>query len=306
MPKPMSFALLFSGQGTQHPAMLPWLTDDGLVRAMCVRLGVDDWRHALMDPGWAARNDNAQTLLTGLALAAWSQLAPLLASPAAVAGYSVGELAAFSAAGVIDPTTAAALAPQRAAAMDHCAARAPGGLLAVSGLPEQQLEQLRVETGLALAIRNGDASVIFGGPVAALEDAERLAAAAGAQVTRLRVNVASHTPWMREAAESFSRTLAEVPFHAPSVVLFSNAADRIRDARSARVALAAQIAQTVRWDDCMEGVLARQVRCVLEVGPGQALARMWNQRYPTVPARACDDFRSAASIAAWLNGHADR
>ena len=301
----MSFALLFSGQGTQQPAMLPWLADDALVRAMCARLGIDDWRHALAKPEWAERNDNAQTLLTGLALAAWGQLAPLLAPPAAVAGYSVGELAAFSAAGVIDPATAAALAPQRAEAMDHCAARAPGGLLAVSGVSEQKLEQLRVEAGLELAIRNGSASVILGGPIAALNDAERKAAALGAQCTRLRVNVASHTPWMREAAESFSRTLAQVPFDAPRVVLFSNAGDRIRDAKSARVALAAQIARTVRWDECMENVLARQVRCVLEVGPGQALARMWNQRYPTVPARACDDFRSAAAIAAWLNSHAD-
>ncbi len=302
----MSFALLFSGQGNQHPAMLPWLAEDARVRDMCARLGIDDWRRALVEPGWAERNENAQTLLTGLALAAWGQLAPLVPSPAAVAGYSVGELAAFSAAGVIDPATAAALAPQRAKAMDRCAARAPGGLLAVSGLSEPRLERLRVETGLALAIRNGSQSVILGGPNAALDDAERMALAAGAQFTRLRVNVASHTPWMREAAESFSRTLADVPFQAPQVVLFSNAADRIRDARLARLALATQIANIVRWDECMENVMARQVRCVLEIGPGQALARMWNQRYTTVPARACDDFRSAQAIAAWLNSHADR
>ena len=301
----MSFALLFSGQGNQHPAMLPWLADDPLVRNMCARLGVDDWRRALADPQWAERNGNAQTLLTGLALAAWAQLAPLVPPPAAVAGYSVGELAAFSAAGVIDAGAAAALAPQRAEAMDRCAARAPGGLLAVSGLSEQKLEQLRIDAGLELAIRNGNASVVLGGPIAALNDAERMALAAGAQCTRLRVNVASHTPWMREAAESFSLVLAQVPFHAPRAVLFSNAGDRIRDAGSARVALAAQIAQTVRWDECMENIMARQVRCVLEVGPGQALARMWNQRHPGVPARACDDFRSAAAVAAWLNSHAD-
>lgn len=35
----MSFALLFSGQGTQHPEMLPWLADDALVRGMCAQLG---------------------------------------------------------------------------------------------------------------------------------------------------------------------------------------------------------------------------------------------------------------------------
>lgn len=301
----MSYALLFSGQGTQHPAMLPWLADDAIVRGMCVQLGVDDWRVALADPEWAERNSNAQLLLTSLALAAWGQLAPLVPPPAAVAGYSVGELAAFSAAGVIDPGAAAALAPQRAEAMDRCAAHTPGGLLAVSGLPEQSLEQLRIETGLELAIRNGDASVVLGGPVAALDKAERTGMAAGAHCTRLRVNVASHTPWMREAAKSFFHTLAQVPFRAPRVVLFSNTGERMHDANSARTALAAQIAQTVRWDECMENIMARQVRCVLEMGPGQALARMWNQRYPTVPARACDDFRSAAAIAAWLNSHAD-
>ncbi|MDR6538648.1 acyltransferase domain-containing protein [Variovorax soli] len=300
----MSFALLFSGQGTQHPAMLPWLADDALVREMHARLRIDDWRRALADPGWAERNDNAQTLLTSLALAAWRQLAPLVPSPSAVAGYSVGELAAFSAAGVIDAATAAALAPLRAEAMDRCAARAPGGLLAVGGLPEPALERLRAESGLALAIRNGDQNVILGGPHAALDQAEARGLAAGAQCTRLRVNVASHTPWMREAAERFAVTLAELPFGAPRVVLFGNAGDRIRDASSARASLAAQIATTVRWDECMENVMARQVRCVLEVGPGHALARMWNQRYPAVPARACDDFRSAAAVAAWVNGHA--
>ncbi|GAA4349522.1 malonate decarboxylase subunit epsilon [Variovorax defluvii] len=302
----MSFALLFSGQGTQHPAMLPWLAEDERVRATCERLRIGDWRQALADPAWAERNDNAQTLLTGLALAAWAQLAPLTAAPAAIAGYSVGELAAFSAAGVIEPDTAAALAARRAEAMDRCAARTPGGLLAVSGLPASRLEPLCAEAGVALAIRNADDSVILGGPLAAVERAERAARQAGAQCTRLRVRVASHTPWMREAAESFAQTLAQVPFHPPRVRLFGNAHDRIRDAATARAALAAQIAATVRWDECMENIQARQVRCVLEMGPGQALARMWNQRCPSVPARACDDFRSAAAIAAWLDSHADR
>ena len=302
----MSFALLFSGQGNQHPAMLPWLADDATVRGMCARLGVGDWRQALADAGWAERNDNAQTLLTSLALAAWGQLAPKVPPPAAVAGYSVGELAAFSAAGVIDPAAAAALAPRRAEAMDRCAAESPGGLVAVTGLAGQALEQLRSDAGLELAIRNGDASVVLGGPVDALDSAERMAVAAGAQCTRLRVNVASHTRWMREAAESFSQTLADVPFLAPRALLFSNTGDRVRDASAARAGLAAQIAQTVRWDECMENISARQVRCVLEIGPGQALARMWNQRHPAVPARACDDFRSAAAVAAWLNSHAEQ
>ena len=301
----MSFALLFSGQGTQHADMLPWLADDEYVLAMRAQLGIDDWRSHLANPVWAMNNCNAQLLLTHLSLAAWSQLAPLVPPPAVVAGYSVGELPAFSAAGAIAPADAARLAPLRAAAMDRCAAHSRGGLLAVSGLSRPRVDGLCDELGLETAIRNGVDSVVLGGLDDALVRAEARALAEGAQCTRLRISIASHTSWMRSAAESFANSLEAISFQAPRTALFSNAADRIRDASAARSALAAQIATTVRWDECMENVMARQVACVLEIGPGQALARMWNQRYPSVPARACDDFRSVEAIATWLDRHVE-
>ena len=301
----MSFALVFSGQGMQHPAMLPWLApDDALVRLTGAQLGVADWRTSLEDAGWAACNRHAQCLLTGLGLAAWQQLATDLPSPAAIAGYSVGELAAFSAAGVFDAATALALARDRAEAMDRCAIHTPGGLLAVSGLVMSLLEPLCHATGVAVAIRNGVDSAVIGGPHAALAKAESQALQHHAHCTRLKVHVASHTPWMQAAADGFAQTLAPLPFQRPRSPLFSNAADRILDAAQAKAALAAQIAQTVRWDECMDNLAARGVRCVLEVGPGQALARIWNQRYPDIPARACDDFRSAAAVVAWVRSHA--
>ena len=173
----MSFALLFSGQGTQHPAMLPWLADDALVRDTCARLGVDDWRRALEDPLGPQRNDNAQTLLTGLALAAWNQLAPQVASPAAVAGYSVGELAAFSAAGVIEPETAAALARREPRRWIDARRWHPVACWRSAVLRETRLERLRLATGLAIAIRNGIESVVLGGSHTALDAAERMAVA---------------------------------------------------------------------------------------------------------------------------------
>jgi [acyl-carrier-protein] S-malonyltransferase len=153
----MSFALLFSGQGVQHPLMLPWLDDGSVhVRRSAQALGVAAWRQALHDPAWAIANLHAQILLTGLGLAAWWQLAPRLPAPAAVAGYSVGELAAFSAAGVFDFDTALRLAQRRAAAMDRCAEQAPGGLLAVTGLDTAAVAALcAATTGVSVAIRAG-------------------------------------------------------------------------------------------------------------------------------------------------------
>jgi len=297
----MSYALIFSGQGMQHAAMLPWLADDELVRRTADLLGTRDWRAALSDAAWAANNAHAQRLLTGLGLAAWRQLAARLPAPAAIAGYSVGELAAFAAAGVFDDPTALELAATRAEAMDRAAASAPGGLMAVSGLAPDRIVALCAATGVELAIRNGHDSVVCGGPHAALDAAQAAATAAGARCTRLAVAVASHTSWMRPAATRFLQTLQARPFAAPHTALFSHAAGRVRDAEAARAALAAQLAVTVRWDDCMDELQARGVRCVLEVGPGAALARMWNERVPEIPARSCDEFRGATAIAQWVN-----
>ncbi|HEX6704804.1 MAG TPA: acyltransferase domain-containing protein [Albitalea sp.] len=296
----MSFALLFSGQGTQHPEMLSWLTDDEIVQAMCSGLGIPDWRSAVADPAWVERNANAQTLLTGLALSAWRHIAPAVPSPSGIAGYSVGELAAFCAAGVYDPECALGLSRHRAGAMDRCAERMPGGLLAVTGLASDAIDRLCTRTGVTVAIRNGPSGVVLGGPHARLARAEHDATELGARCTRLRVGIASHTPWMREAADDFLRTLSGIPFDTPRIALFGNAIDRVHDEVDAKRALSAQIASTVRWDECMENIHARHVSCVLEIGPGQALARMWNERYPDVPARSCDEFRSVAGVAKWV------
>ena len=302
----MSFALLFAGQGTQHPGMLPWLADDAMTQAVCSHLGVADWRARLADAHWGPSNAVAQPLLAGLSLAAWEQLSSLVPAPAAIAGYSVGELAAFCAAGALDSGTLLRLASQRAAAMDRCAQQMPGGgLLAVSGLPPARLAALLEQTGMAVAIRNGPENLILGGPMPALVRAHALAADQGAHCTRLRVQVASHTPWMQPAALEFAQELARVPVRAPGVVLFSNALERVDDADSVRAALSAQIAATVRWDECMDAIAARQVRCVLEVGPGQALARLWNQRHPDIAARSCDDFRSVQAVVQWIERHSE-
>ena len=296
----MGFAIIFSGQGMQHAAMLPWLAEDELVERMQAELGVVDWRAQLGDAAWASRNLNAQVLLTALNLAAWMQLSRSLPPPAAGAGYSVGELASFADAGVFDASTALALAAKRARAMDRCAAAAPGGLLAVSGLARMQIERLCEATRVVIAIDNGSHAVVLGGPHAALDAAEQAARGAGAHVTRLKVDVASHTPSMQAATDEFATTLSTLPLRAPRIPLFSNAADRVTTAEQAAMALARQISTTVQWSTCMDQIHARQAHCVLEIGPGAALARMWNDRFPDVPARSADEFRSASAIVDWV------
>jgi [acyl-carrier-protein] S-malonyltransferase len=299
----MGWALIFSGQGLQHPGMLPWLQRDEIITSLETVLGAD-WRDRLSDPEVARNNRRAQVLLTATSCAAWAQLQALVEPPAIVAGYSVGEMAAFAAAGVFDAPTAIALAGQRADAMDEAARFTDTGLLGVTGASEGGPEDLCARFDLDMAIRIDPASAVLGGQRRDLDAAAADASARGWRCTPLNIAMASHTRWMTAAVSAFDQVLAGVEVHRPSLALISNAKGRVRDAPTARLALSSQIAQTVRWDDCMDAIAAQRVSAVLEIGPGQALARMWQDRHAEVPARSADEFRSAPAIAAWLERHA--
>lgn len=296
----MRYALVFSGQGLQHAGMLPWLERDATVIEV-ERLIGGDWRDRLADPDWAGNNHHAQVLLTGLGVAAWRQLAAHLPPPAVIAGYSVGELPAFSAAGVFDAAKALALAAARAEAMDEAAAgQAATGLLGVSGAAPEALARWCERFGLQVAIRIGPGSAVVGGLRPALDRAAQAGAAQGLRCTALNIAMASHTPCMQPAAEAFGRVLSGVEMGRPSSLLLSGAIGRVRSAEQAREALAIQISRTVRWDDCMDAIAAQRIDAVLEIGPGQALARMWLERGGETPARSVDEFRSAPAIVRWL------
>lgn len=301
----MRWALVFSGQGLQHPGMLPWLADDSTMQALATRCGAD-WRERLADSALAGDNVRAQVLLTATACAAWAQLQPLLPSPPdMVLGYSVGELAAFSAAGVFSAHTAVALAAERAAFMDQAAAGIDTGLLGITGAEAGGIAQLCRSFDLEVAIRINAGAGLVGGLRADLLSAAAEATWRGWRCTPLNIAVASHTRWMLPAAEAFDRHLTGVAMQAPHAVLFSHALGRIRSAQSARTALSQQLAQTVRWDEAMDAMAAQGVQVVLEIGPGQALARMWQERDPRHVARSADEFRSASAIAAWLARQVD-
>ena len=289
----------------QHAGMLPWLASDGLVEKTCAQLGIHDWRAELTDTNWAFNNFNAQILLTALNLTAWRQLSRALPEPGAVAGYSVGELASFATAGVFDDNSALALAEARATAMDRCAVRNPGGLVAVSGLLLGEIEKLCISCGVEVAIENDSHAVVLGGPLEALDRAAEYARAMGAHITRLNVGLPSHTGWMKDASGEFERVLDSVSLSAPRIPLFCNAVDRIVSLNQIKRALSEQISRTVRWSNCMENIDSRRVKCVLEIGPGAALARMWNQRFPQVPARSVDEFSTAAAIIKWVERQCD-
>ena len=299
----MTIALLFPGQGTQHEAMLPWLESEPAVRPVLDRMATalgTDWRARLADPAWAQSNAVAQSLVTGSSVAAWTALEPGLPRVVAVAGYSVGELAACVAAGMLDAADAMTLAAQRAAAMDACAVDGAAGLLGLSNADARDVDAACARWGLELAIRTGDRRCIVGGPVDALAQAAAHLAELGAKTTPLGVRVASHTRAMRAAVPALARALALARWRAPRVAWVAGITGTVlRDVADVQRVLADQVATTVRWDACMDAVAERRPDVVLEVGPGTTLARLWRERHPAIPVRSCDEFASAKQVLDW-------
>lgn len=300
----MRLALLFSGQGGQGAAHWQQVRDGlagplsaGLLAAL-PGLAADG---AAPAPETLARNAIAQPLIFAQQMLLWEQLREKLPRPICVAGYSLGEMAACCVAGVFPAASGLALTVERARLMDGAA---PGdhGMLAVLGLDDERVEALAAEAGLAIAIRNAPRHLVLAGPRAGIDAAAPAFAAAGAsRLVHLAVRTPSHTPLLAKAAAAFGDCLAALPDGRLAVpVLSAIDATPARSVAAAGAALARQICTRLDWAACQQAIVELQPDVVLEIGPGNALTRLFNEFAPEIPARAADDFRSVDGIVAWL------
>jgi [acyl-carrier-protein] S-malonyltransferase len=301
-------ALLCSGQGLQGPRTFA-LTGEvpqaaGLFAHATSLLGGRDPREMVRSADDALLHQNriGQILCVLQALAADAALRDAWSGRLIVAGYSVGEVAAWSLAGLIDATVTLDLAARRAEAMDAASAEGDG-LLFVRGLSRTAVDALCARHDAAVAIANpGDAWVLGGNQLEQLaEDARKTGAA---RIARIAVNVASHTARLASAPSAFRKVLQGMSIAcAPraGVRLFSGIdGTAVLDVRAGLDKLAAQISHTVQWAACLEGCIEAGASAFLELGPGRALTEMIAGAYPDVPARSLVDFGTLQGVGAWL------
>ena len=306
----MTLAILCSGQGPQHRVMFG-LTGDAPEAASLFAhaaglLGGRDPRELVRTASDQELHPDrtGQILCTLQALAAQATLHPALPDRIVVAGYSVGEVAAWGVAGALDPGDTLDLIARRAETMD--AASSPGdGLVFVRGLPHGAVEQLCLRHDAAVAIINPGDAYVVGGHRPQLDAFQRDAAASGAaHVVALPVQVASHTPLLASASSAFRETLrkARVTLPVPGRIRLLSGIDGapVLSVESGLDKLAAQISQTVRWSDCLQACVEAGATIFLELGPGGALAKMAAGAYPDIPARSLEDFRTLAGARTWL------
>ena len=296
----MRLAILCSGQGGQHPEMFELAR-----RNAAVATQIRQWDLPAADDLFT--NRQAQALIVGAGCANWLAVQPLIPAPYLVAGYSIGEVTALTVAGVLPAVVAIGLAKARALMMDACViADAPQALAAVSGLQRGYLEKLlasaREQPLLHVAIENGVDQCVIGGVARSLDAVQPVLEQAGATVQRLKVSVASHTPWMEGAVVPLVTRMASLNFKAPRIRLLSGvSAESLSNGAAAARSLALQMTHTIRWSACMDAIAEAGVDVVLELGPGVALSRMLAQRHSHIACRSLSEFRSIEGIRRWID-----
>ncbi len=302
----MALAVLCSGQGWQRPGMFA-LTGDapeaaGLFAHAATLLGGRDPREVVRtETSEALHHDRVGQILCALqALAAAAALKDTMPGRLIVAGYSIGEMAAWGVAGFLSPTDTLNLVAKRAEAMD--AATAPGdGLAFVRGLSRDAVDRLCERHAAAIAIvEPGDAYVLGGSRVALKALTDEAKAAGAARVVDLLVEVASHTRRLAGASAMFRESLRHVPvtlLPATRARLLSGVDGApVLDVETGLDKLAAQISHTEQWADCLQGCIEGGATAFLELGPGSALSKMAAETSRDVSTRSLDDFRTLEGV----------
>lgn len=301
------------GQGSQSPGFLgPWLDDP----AFATRI---DWLSAvagidLAHYGTKADADTirdtaiAQPLLVASGLVASLSLFPHPADAfhaiGAVAGHSVGEIAAAVGASVITAEQGMVFVRERSHAMAAAAAGTPTGMTAVLGGDPDDVLAVLDRHGLTPANVNGAGQVVAAGTLAQLE---ALAAdpPEGARLRPLQVAGAFHTAHMAPAVDVLAHYAGAISTHDSRTPVISNRDGRVvHDGRDLLGRIIDQVSNPVRWDLCQQTMLDLGVTGLLEVPPAGTLTGLARRAMPGVETFALKTPDQLDDARAFVDKHA--
>lgn len=279
----MKIAFVFPGQGSQSVGMLDaWAGNasvDDVVRQGSNALGQD--LAALISAGPAEElnlTTNTQPVMLVAAMAmyrAWLDAGG--AAPALVAGHSLGEYSALTAAGSLAFDDAVRVVRVRAQAMQAAVPVGSGGMAAILGLDDDVVRTICAAAAQGEVVEavnfNAPAQVVIAGHKDAVERACELAKAQGAKrALLLQVSAPFHSSLLKPASGILDNALAGVSMAEPNIPLINNVdVASPSDVQSIRNALVRQAWHPVRWVETIVAMKAQGITHVVECGPGKVL-----------------------------------
>ncbi|MDA7916767.1 ACP S-malonyltransferase [bacterium] len=278
----MAIALLFAGQGAQKVGMGKSLAEssDG-ARAI--------YEQANQILGWDLTNisfDGPEEKLTetgvcqpalfvhGVALHRVLQDQGKLGDVDAALGLSLGELTAYCVAGVYDFATGLKIVAERGRLMQEACEMSDGSMAAIIGESRESVSALCAEFDVQAANFNAPGQIIISGEKSKVATAVEAGKERGMKrVIPLNVAGAYHSRLMEPARERFAAYLADIPFSAPNLKVYTNTTGAaLSDPEEIKAALVKQVVSSVLWEDCTRAAVGAGANELWELGPGKVLA----------------------------------
>jgi [acyl-carrier-protein] S-malonyltransferase len=247
---------------------------------------------------------NTQPALYLHSIAAWTVFTHLFPhfKPAVLAGHSLGELSALTAAGALSFTDGLLLVRRRGELMQRAGEQNPGGMAAILGLDLPTLEQICAQASapgetVQIANDNCPGQIVISGHTPALQRAIENAKAAGARrALPLAVSIAAHSPLMDTIQREWNAAIDACPLNDPLIPIISNVHARpMHTAEELRADLKAQMQSRVRWTESVQTMLEMGIQAFVEAGSGEVLLGLVKRIAPSAsrfPLGAPADFQA--------------
>ena len=195
--------------------------------------------------------------------------------PDMVAGHSLGEFSALTAAGALDFEDGLRLVSIRAHAMQKACEANPGTMAAIIALPTDKVEAVCAKTdGVVVpANYNCEGQIVISGTVDAVTQAsEKMKEEGAKRALLLPVGGAFHSPLMQQAAEELAEGIESVQFKVPVCPIYQNVdALPTTNPDVIKKNLLAQLTAPVKWTQTVVNMVANGASEFTEVGPGKVL-----------------------------------
>lgn len=302
---------LFSGQGSQYPGMGLELAEKYPSSQRIYECAGDILGINLKEIcQTASEAELAQTKISQPAIFTTSLIALNAMkeegiSFGGVAGHSLGEYAAMTAAGMVSVEDGYRLIKYRAAAMQACAEQNPGSMCAVMGMDAKEIEEVceKAEGYVVPTNYNSLAQTVIAGETQAVENAMAIFGEMGKKCVKLAVNAAFHSKLMQPAADEFLSKIGDIPFHAPEKEFYSNVmGGLLTDYSDMPGYLAKHLTSSVRFVEELNAVSAAGYENFVELGPNKVLTGLVKKTLKGASAMNVENEKTLAKALEKLNG----
>lgn len=274
-------AYVFPGQGAQFVGMGKDLYDNNPLAKELFEKANEVLGFRITDLMFAGTDEDLkQTRVTQPAIFLHSViLAKTLGAdfqPDMVAGHSLGEFSALTAAGALSFEDGLSLVYKRALAMQKACEAAPSTMAAVLALPDEKVEEICASiTGeiVVPANYNCPGQIVISGTNEGIDKAcEKLLAAGAKRALKLKVGGAFHSPLMEPARAELAEAIKNTTINTPICPIYQNVnAQAETDPEAIKVNLVAQLTAPVRWTQSVVNMIAAGADHFIELGPGAVL-----------------------------------